>query len=491
MTLTAYLEQKSPPPKYPAFIEANSNRTVTYEEFWESVRQLAVSLRRLGFQPGERVVVALPNSVAWVTSFLALLKVGGIVIPLRQSATPSELKQVITHVKPSLFITDSAFINRSLPFDLLDVKEQTVIFSKRFMVLTIASKRISHFDKLFGHGYPAEFATSSTPPSQPVASIHYTFRGYGYPLGAALTHENFVNGITTYVQTAGLCENQRFLAALPFSHTYPLVGCLLAPLAVSGTVIITQNSSGQCIWEAIQRYQPNVLTGVPAMYTSLLRTTSSSAELNVEEAICGGSIMPVSLYEQFYRRWYVSLRQGYGLTECLPVTCNPSRGNRPETLGKVVVGVDGVDVKVFGEGSQEKPVGEVGEIVVRGPTVMAGYYAMSRETSEAIRDGWFYSGDYGWFDRDGYLHFAGVKKRIAKVGGNMVDLAEVEREILACPNVLRVKVYTVPDKKFGELVNADITYRDGVPHDESTIRRYLKNRLASYKVPFLQSLKCA
>ncbi len=302
-----------------------------------------------------------------------------------------------------------------------------------------------------------------------------------------LTHDNYVQGIRTYTQTAGLHEGQRFLVALPFSHVYPLLGCLLAPLATGSTAILVQGSSAGRIWETIRQYRPSVLTGVPTLYANLLHAapaSDSNGALQIDEAICGGSFLPVSLYERLRRRWSWSLRQGYGLTECLPVTCNPAAAdNRPETLGKIVVGVDGVDVKIFEEEGREASVGKLGEIAVTGPTVMVGYYGRPRETSDVMRNGWFYTGDRGWFDADGYLHFAGVKKRIAKVAGNMVDLAEIEREILAYPGGSDVRVSTAPDEKLGEIVRADIAHHGAF--DPKALRRYLKGRLASYKVPLV------
>lgn len=488
MSLLAYLEQKEVPSERPALIDAESHRSITYGELWQQVNCFASGLTAIGLQPGMRIALVLPNSLSWVVSFLAILRIGGIVVPLRQSVTPVELKRLITQLKPSIVIADGAFINRSLPFDLLDETGEVVICSKRLLIKTRLRKRVHRFNTLLR--WKALSLSVPSPSRSEVTSINYTFRGYGYPLGAMLTHDNYVQGIRAYTQTAGLHEGQRFLVALPLSHVYPLLGCLLAPLATGSTAILVQSSSPRRIWETIWKYRPNVLTGVPTLYANLLNAAHSfdnNEAPQIDEAICGGSFLPVSLYEQLRRRWNWSLRQGYGLTECLPVTCNPpATGNRPETLGKIVIGAEGVNVKIFEEG-REAPVGKLGEIVVAGPTVMAGYYARPRETSDVLRDGWFYTGDCGWFDADGYLHFAGVKKRIAKVAGNMVDLAEIEREILSYPGVSDVSVSTVPDEKLGEIVHANIAHL-GV-FDSKAIRRYLKSRMASYKVPLV--IQCA
>lgn len=481
MSLLAYLQRKPVPQDRAALIEVEGGHTTSYGALWSEVDRLASGLRGLGLQPHDHVALALPNSRAWIISFLAVLKAGGIVIPWRQSATPVELKRFLTHCKPVQLIGDSSFINRSLPFDLIEGVEQVVICSKRLIVRS-STRRITRLNDLLQRRFQALPASSSD--ESQIASINYTYRGYGYPLGAMLSQRNYLHGIETYLQTTSLREGQRCLLALPLSHVYPLIGCLLAPLAIGCTIVIVRTPTATKLREVIAEYHPHVLTGVPTLYATLARQDiASSLDLGgVEQAYCGGSLMPVSLYEEIHRRWGVSIRQGYGLTECLPVTCNPSSGNRPETLGKVGMGVH---VKVCGEDGAEKLPGEVGEITVAGPTVMTGYYNMPRETSEVLRSGWFFTGDYGWFDSGGYLHFRGVKKRIAKVAGNMVDLAEVEREVLTFPGVIEVRSYAIPDRTLGEIVGCDVTCRES-KMDTKEIRRYLRTRLASYKVPHLR-----
>lgn len=484
MALITYLQSKKIPQDRPALIEAESDRTISYAELWAQVNQLTLGLRRLGFQSNERVALALPNSITWAVSFLAVLKAGGVIIPLSQFATPLELKRLLTHCKPSLLIGDSSFVNRSLPFDLLEENkgEQVVICSKRFMS-RVSARRVNRLNNLLGRPYgEGQIITCPPPPlPQDIVSINYTYRGYGYPLGAMLTQLNYTHGIEGCVHAFELRPDQRCLLMLPLSHVYSLIGSLLTPLAIGSTVIIVRNPTTYNFWTAVSRYRPNVLTGVPCLYASFLRSENSLVDdlRYVEEAICGGSLMSIPLYEAVLHRWHLPLRQGYGLTECLPAVINPSRGNRPETLGKAGLGVT---VRIFGEDGKEKVPGEVGEITIGGPTVMAGYYAMPRDTAEVLRNGWFYTGDYGWLDNEGYLHFSGVKKRIAKVAGHTVDLTEVEREILAYPGVVNARIYTVPDEKWGTVVCADIT-NGGYKVKKEAILRYLKKRLTSYKIP--------
>lgn len=484
MGLIEHLERQSVPLKRPALVDTNTKRTLTYGQLWEQVGRVARGLTEFGLVPGERVVVALPNGIDWAVSVLAILKAGGVVVPMRETASQSEVKRVLTSVKPSHLIVEAYFLNRVLPFDLVSSSGVVVILDRRLKARLRVRRRILRFQEL-NQVRASSSAAKHGVSTSAAASINFTYRGYGYPLGAILTHDNYIHGVTTYTRTAGLHANQRFLAALPMSHVYPFVGCLLAPLAVGSTVIFVRQPTGQRLWEVMQIYRPTVLTGVPTLYEELLRSRGShTTSLVVDEAICGGSLMPVRLFEQFRTRWGVALRQGYGLTECLPVTCNPSRGNRPESLGRVVIGVKGVEIHVMGKDRHSLPTGMVGEIAVSGPTVMTGYYGLPQETAAVMRDGRFYTADLGWFDQDGYLHFAGVKKRIAKVAGNMVDLAEVEHVLCSHPVIARARVNTIPDERFGELLEAEVMPRNG-GLDALALRRYLRSRLASYKVPRL------
>ena len=484
MSLIAYLQRKRVPRSALALIDMEENCSITYGEFWSQIDKLALGLNELGVRANDRVALALPNGIAWVVSFLAILKNGAIVVPIHQRATAIEVKHLLRHCKPALFVGDSSFINKTLPFDLVSDRKQIVICSKRFMS-RFSAQRITVLDGLMERTNGRKQLAVLDDDLQ-VASINYTYRGYGYPLGAMLSHRNYIHGIKGYIHSVGLHEGQLCLLALPLSHIYALIGSLLSPLACGSSIIIVRNPTPQKIWLAISRYRPNVLTGVPGLYSSLLRYRDEyQTDLScLEDAICGGSLMPIPLYEEIQDTWRISLRQGYGLTECLPVIINPSSVNRPETLGKPGLGVS---MKIFGQNDgEEAPVGKVGEIAIGGSTVMAGYYMMPKETAEVKKNGWFYTGDYGWLDAQGYLHFSGVKKRIAKVAGNTVDLTEVENELLAYPGVFSTDIYTLPDEKLGQVVCADVTCRSRSRVEKVTkdkIRQHLKKRLASYKIP--------
>jgi long-chain acyl-CoA synthetase len=203
----------------------------------------------------------------------------------------------------------------------------------------------------------------------------------------------------------------------------------------------------------------------------------------VESAICGASLLPLEIFDAFYKKYGVEIRQGYGLTECFAITCNPRQFNKPQSLGRLMPGAQGLKIKIFDNNADEIPCGQIGEIVVSGPTVMSGYYNEPEVSRGVLRKGWLYTGDLGKFDKDGYLFFAGLKKRITKVAGNMVDLCEVESEIRKVPEVLDVEVYPITDEKLGNMLCAKIVSQKTI--EKNRIRNYLKRKLASYKIPML------
>lgn len=470
----------------PAVVEVDSGDSVTYGELWDRVHRLSCQLRNLGLDRQDRVILALPNSIDWILSFLAILESGGIVVPVLQSATSSELKWIISKTKPTLFIGESSFVNKSLPFDLLNDGERVVILGKQVLKRANGRRRINnlhdlmHGDHQIYRGEDREVMTAS----DDIATINFTYRGYGYPLGAMFNDANYIAGIQAYSSTGEIDRPLRFLANLPFGYMYPLVGCVLVPLATGSTIIVGRDISLHKIWETIRKWNVSVLTGVPSFFSALVgsATESCASAPEITHAFCGGSLMPVDLYHKAKELLNISLRQGYGLTECMAITCNPSRDNRPDTLGKTLAGSDGINVKIFDERDVEKPVGEIGEIMVTGPTVMKGYYGMPAESGAVLKGGWLHTGDLGWFDPEGYLHFSGLKKRIAKVGGNMVDLTEVEKRMLGIPGIGRVNVYSTPNDRWGSVIAADIVPTNG-PVNLKMIRHYLKPYLAMYKIP--------
>lgn len=397
-------------------------KEVTYRELWQRVDRLAKAFLELGIKEGDRIAICLPNCQEYIYAFFASLKINAIAVPLKQTLTSYELKTILKDCKPSLLITDNLHLRRMLPFELSVGAGKFVICNKHILRIGVAKRMIKLGDLFKGS---AGLGTSFPADNDTVASINYTYRGYGYPLGAMLTHGNYKAGAEGYVYTVEIKGKEKTLLMLPMFHIFPFMSCIIVPLFTNGTIIILHNPNYKKVFEEIDKNEINIIISVPVFYLNLLKNfNKTNFKLNtVSYIISGGDILPLDLFSFIKESFRWEIRQGYGLTECMPIICNPILGNRPETLGKVGFGVK---VKIVDEKGNKKKQGEIGEIVVGGPTVMKGYYNKQRETQDILKDGWCYTGDYGYFDEKEYLHFSGLKKQITKVGGNMVDLVEVK-----------------------------------------------------------------
>jgi long-chain acyl-CoA synthetase len=468
-----------------AVLEVDTNKSLSYAELWSAVEILKINLRNLGLHAGDRVALALPNGIDWIVSFLAASDSGAIIVPIRPTSTSFDIKRIISLTQPVFFIGDSDFINNALPFDLLNREERVVIVSNRLVDKKKNEKKIYSLSRLSTvktSGMSYSILTEHIPD---VASITFTSRGLGYSLGAMLTHENYINGIKAYIHSGNFYADEVFLSNLPFSYVYPLVGCVLTPLAIGAKIVTGSPNFPHRFWDFVASFKVSVITGVPSMYAIMLHSFESCKNMteSIRHAFCGGSLMSRNLFDQVKNVMGLKLRQGYGLTECLPVTCNPAESEKPESLGVVSRGVPGMRISIEDKAGASCASNQIGEIVIHGPTVMKGYYKRPSESGLFLKEGALLSGDLGFIDSDGFLHYVGLKKRIAKVAGNMVDLLEVEKLLLRIPSINSAHVFAVPDERWGQVVAADVVSGSNEDVDLHVLRRFLKQYLPTHSVP--------
>ena len=483
MNLVKYLETEAKGfLDRPAIIE--DGEEITHRELWQTVDRLAKAFFDVGIREGDRIAICLPNCKEYIYAFFAALKINAIAVPLKQVTTSYEMKAILKDCHPSLLITDNVFVNRMLPFDPA-IEIGKVIICSKHIIKRGSAKRTTKIDILLKN--TAELGTTFSADEGTVASINYTYRGYGYPLGAMLTHKNYKAGTMTYVSTTGITPGQKILLALPMSHVYSLVGCVTVPLSTGSSIVITKRSDPKETIKLINSLKIDVITSVPTFYMALLKANEKlKLKLHrVQHCFSGGSLLQLSTYQEIKEKMGWDIRQGYGLTECLPVTCNPSSPNNPASIGKVGVGAK---VKIVDEFGNDKKINEIGEIIAGGDSIMAGYYRHAKESKEVLENGWCHTGDYGYFDRKGYLYFTGLKKRIAKVGGNMVDLEEVRKTICLFPGIVGTNIDTMVDEFWGCVLTAEVLVRNLKEFDARKLRSFLRDRLVSYKVPHIKKV---
>jgi len=452
---------------------------VSYSDLWKNIELLANAFLEIGIKENDKIVIFLPNCKEFIYSFYALSRVNVISIPLNQYLTPYELKKIFDDCNPKGIITSSF---------LYDKKISSIIGQDKIAIITDIDKdrrvkrKIYQFKELFkigkkGGGLP-DFNTSNNQ----LATINYTYRGSGKPLGAMLTHGNYHHGAIGYVRLTEVITKQRVLLITPMSHIFTLVSCVIVPLLRGATVVIMKSFIPSHVFKVIEENKIDFIIAVPTIYISLLRNYKKG-HFNINSlkyGISGGSYLPLDVYEEIKQKTGIELLQGYGLTETMPITCNPRLKNKPDSLG--IPGHE-VKVKIVNEKGVDCSCRETGEILIGGPTVMRGYYNKDVESRKYLEEGWFHTGDCGWIDEDGYIYFDGLKKNIVKVGGNNVDLREVEETLSSFGGVKDVRLNIIKNDLWGHQIYAEVNISSKKEITEKTLRSFCANRLAMYKMP--------
>jgi long-chain acyl-CoA synthetase len=317
------------------------------------------------------------------------------------------------------------------------------------------------------------------------AVILYTSGTTGKPKGAELTHSNLrANTEAVATTLVEITEEDVLLGALPLFHSFgQTCGLNAAVLTGACLTLIPRFDPGKAL-EIIERDKVTVFQGVPTMYTAMLHCDKKDDVDTSSLRLCvsGGSAMPVEVMKGFEEQFGCNVLEGYGLSETSPVASfnHPDRERKPGSIGTPI---EGVEMKVVDDDGGDVEQGEVGEIVIKGHNVMKGYWNREEETAEAIKDGWFHSGDMGKIDEDGYFSIVDRKKELIIRGGYNVYPREIEEVLYEHPAVEAAAVIGVPDDSMGEEVGAAVVLKDGEEVSEDELRDFVKKDVANYKYP--------
>ncbi|MFA4992298.1 MAG: AMP-binding protein, partial [Candidatus Omnitrophota bacterium] len=350
---------------------------VSYSELWRNIEKLAKAFLKIGIKENDKVVILLPNCKEFIYSFYGLARINVISVPVNAYLTSHELGKIFKDCGPKAVITTSELYEKKI----------LSIINKDILIITLES-----FEGLLAESGGGNLPRFSAKNSQ-TATINYTYRGLGEPLGAVLTHGNYHHGAIGYIRLTGITTNQRALLITPMSHIFTLVSCVIVPLLRGATAVIMKSFIPRHIFRAIEEHKIDFMIAVPTIYLSLLRNYEKGRfDLSsLKYGITGGSYLSADTHKEIKEKMGIELLQGYGLTETMPITCNPRSRNKAGSLG-----VPGHEVKVRIDD---------GEILVSGPTVMKGYYNRNGENKKYLKDGWFRTGDLGRIDKDGYIYF--------------------------------------------------------------------------------------
>ena len=437
----------------------DQNGAVTYDDLCQEA--IGCAARLLSGNTGRNIGILLPNGKEFVTAFYGILMAGKTPVPLNYLLSPTQLLYVIQDAG-----IDTVFTNNQFAPLLGNQIKQILSVEERYACVS------------FGEGNIWQGEADEQ------AALLYTSGTNANPKGVMLTHKNFLSNLDGCIHAFHFTERDILLGVLPLFHTYALTTTLILPICVGATIVYLARFSGPKILEMIEKYKVTSLFAIPSMYRMLLRTAESTKHDLGTLKLCtsGGEPLPGDVLETFNKIFPVPLTEGYGLTEATAiVSVNLPEKCKPGSIGPPL---DNLEVKIVNDSGQSQPVNKEGEIWVKGPNVMKGYYKLPKETAVTITpDGWLRTGDYGKLDEEGFLWITGRKKELIIISGENVSPNEIEHVISGHEKVFEVAVVGVSDKVRGEVPKAFIALREHMTCSEEEMKDYCMQRLPHYKVP--------
>ncbi|NUM42620.1 MAG: AMP-binding protein, partial [Leptospiraceae bacterium] len=316
------------------------------------------------------------------------------------------------------------------------------------------------------------------------ASIIYTSGTTGHPKGVILTHSNILYNSFVAFQMVDLQPEDTALCIMPLFHVNAQIASMMSTIQAKATVVLEEMFKPRNFIETLKKYKCTTFSGVPTIYNYLNEMPDAEGEdlSFLKACVCGAAPMPVEVFQKFEEKFKGKIIEGYGLSEGTCVSSlNPLLGERK--IGSIGIPIPGQEMSIWDNDGSSLPDGEVGEIVIKGPNTMKGYYKKNEETKRIVQNGWLRTGDLGYRDKDGYYFIVGRKKEMIISGGENIYPKEIEEILYEHEGVLDCAVVGIPDKTYGEVVGAFIVPKNGSSVSEKEIKTYLRPKIAGYKFP--------
>ncbi len=451
-------------------------RDYTNRELDRAGGRLARALLRLGIAPGDRVVVMLPNCPEVLQSYAAILRAGGVIVPVIFLLGEREVAHILAHSGARVVITS--------PDMLWKVEGQLGRLPSLEHVLVVdggGEGPVQSFAEVVGR--ETEEAAPAPRDDGDLAVILYTSGTTGAPKAVALTHANLESNARSAASLSELSREEWAVAVLPLSHSYGLT-VMNAGNILGSRAVLLRWFNPEAVLDAIQRFRAASMAGVPTMYLYLLHYPEADRfdTRSMRAWGSGAAPLPVEIVAPFEQKFGGKLMEGYGLSEASPVV-SAHRLSGVRKLGSVGQPIPGVTVSIRDDEDRALAAGAVGEICVRGPNVMAGYYKNPEDTARALRGGWLRTGDMGRLDEDGFLFIVERKKDLIIRGGLNIYPREVEEALYAHPKVAEAAVVGMADPLMGEDVRAWVVLKPGETATDAEIAAFCEERLARFKCP--------
>ncbi|MFH1655993.1 MAG: long-chain fatty acid--CoA ligase [Candidatus Omnitrophota bacterium] len=458
-------------------------KKISYESLKECIDKVATGLQSLDVKKGERVAILLNNCPEFVISYFAIQRCGATVVPINHMFKSEEVKYILEDSLACSLITSTGYLDMALQLNL------RIDSLKHIVTITKTKDHVSSLNDWI----KAEIKSPQTVQVQPqdAAVILYTSGTTGHPKGAVLTHGNLISNALACVKAIKANRKDSFICFLPLFHSFAVTVCMLMPIASGARIVLMRSARPfKRFLRSIRKNKVSIFTGIPSVYNILseiklpffLKWPIIRILNPVRLCISGAAALPVETLKKFESKFRTPLLEGYGLTEASPVvSLNPIKGKRK--AGSVGLPLSGVEVKVVNEDGKDAPIGEPGELLVRGPNVMREYFQLPDATRETLKEGWLFTGDIAKMDSEGYAFIVDRKKDMVNVRGLNVYPREIEEVLYQNPKVKEAAIVGIKDPHRGEIPKGFVVLKDGQSADGQELIHFLRQRMASYKVP--------
>jgi long-chain acyl-CoA synthetase len=487
--------------KYPTSPCTNFfGKQLTYRQIKQLSDRFAAGIHRMGIRKGDRVVLLLPNSPQFIIAYYGLLKAGAVVVPLNPLSAERELEFYLTDSEAEVAITIPLFLSKVaslvaktplkhivssrladfLPFPLSLVQG----FREQRLVRGVRGAALVDFKELLKQEVKPDWSPEPVQPEE-MAVLIYSGGTTGIAKGIMLSHFNFVANAHQIIAWGNLTNEQGLLAVLPLFHGFGMSVTMNSAILAGGEITLLPRFNAKQVAKTIQKRKPSFFIGVPTMFVQLstLPDIHRYDFSSLRGIFVGAAPLTKAIKDDFEKKTGGRMIEGYGLTEAVTaIMANPYKGTHK--LASIGIPFSDVDMKIVSlDDGHKLPWGELGEIALRSPTVMLGYYKNPEETQKTIVDGWLHTGDIGYVDGDGYFYITDRKKELIIVGGFNVFPREIDELIYQHPRVKEGITVGIPDPRKGERIKVYVVLKAGETATPEEFIAYFKERLTPYKVP--------
>ena len=479
----------------------------TFQYIYESSLKLASYLQEIGVEKNDRVAIMLPNTPQAVISYYAILMAGGIVVQTNPLYMERELEYQMKDSGAKVIITMDILFPRvskvkpktNLQHIIVTAIKDALAFPKNLIYPFIQKKQYGLVVNVQHEGQNHLLKEILRQPirdlkeydfdfEEDLALLQYTGGTTGFPKGVMLTHKNLIANTFMCKSWLYKCKpgEEIVLGILPFFHVYGMTTVLILSIMEGYKMVLMPKFDPESTLKTIQKQRPTLFPGAPTIYIGLLNHPDlKKYDLSsIDSCISGSAALPSEVQQKFEEVTGGKLVEGYGLTESSPVTHANFLWDRPRVKGSIGVPWPDTEAAIFSmESSEPLPPGEVGELAVKGPQVMKGYWNRPEETAETLRDGWLLTGDLGYMDDDGYFYIVDRKKDMIIAGGYNIYPREIEEVLYEHPAVQEAVAAGIPDPYRGETVKAYIVLKEGTNVTEKELNEFARKHLAAYKAP--------